>query len=421
MTLSSRRPHRCPAMAIIVIACLWAIPTAFAAQNGYCWNDKIGWVDMSGVTFTDSTRTFGGTATYVGGTFDGATFGPGEIDFGTQGNLSVTLSASTDGNGNYPLIGQAFSEQLGWIVPNHGGTEPAAMKTSGELIGNFWSNEFGWFNCSSSDVGAAHVQIWNPGNATSSSSAAVQITDSGGGGAGGGRRGNGGLPVQTQPTSSATAGVATAISSSLPSVRGFLSVAPNGGTSPLIFRDVPVSAWFAPYINFIVTNGIASGYTDAQGHPTGAFGPGDPVTYAQIAKIALVAGHHDIAGVSGIPKNRSARGQWSQAYVTLAEKLKFSVYTNAVNVNVPATRGAVIQTVVEALGIPMRGDGINPFSDLSASNAYAKAITTAASLGIISGDTDQHGKPTGKVRPMALITRAEVAKIVELALEAIRK
>jgi hypothetical protein len=100
-------------MAIIIIASLSAMPTAFAAQNGYCWNDKVGWVNMGGVTFTDSNRTFGGTATYFGGTFDGATFGPRVIDFGAQGNLSVTLSSSTDGNGNYPLIGQAFSEQFG--------------------------------------------------------------------------------------------------------------------------------------------------------------------------------------------------------------------------------------------------------------------------------------------------------------------
>ena len=197
MPLSFRRPHRGPALAIIVIATLWSTPMAFAAQSGYCWNATVGWVNMSGVTFNDSSRTFAGTASYFGGTFDGATFGPGDIDFGAQGSLSVTLSTSTDSNGNWPMIGQAFSEQLGWIAANHGGSQPAAMKASGELTGNFWSNEFGWFSCSSSDVGASNVQIWTPGSATASSSpAGNQGFESGGSGPAGGRRGTGVLPVR---------------------------------------------------------------------------------------------------------------------------------------------------------------------------------------------------------------------------------
>ena len=132
-------------------------------QPGYCWNDNVGWVNMSNVDLDINTRTLSNTATFEAGIYNGTAFQNGEIGFSEQAGtqLKVSLSQTTDANGNYPLIGQAFSEQLGWIVANHDGVNPASVKPSGELTGNFWSDEFGWVHCTQSDIGAnANAQIW---------------------------------------------------------------------------------------------------------------------------------------------------------------------------------------------------------------------------------------------------------------------
>ena len=48
-----------------------------------------------------------------------------------------------------------------------------------------------------------------------------------------------------------------------------------------IFDDVPTDAWFAPYVTFASQNGIVSGYEN------GLFGPGDNITRAAVAKIVI--------------------------------------------------------------------------------------------------------------------------------------
>ena len=107
----------------------------------------------------------------------------------------------------------------------------------------------------------------------------------------------------------------------------------------------------------------------------------------------------------------SARGDWSAANVKTAEALHFWVYTVTLDVRRPATRGDVIQTLLEAFAVPIASDS-TPFTDLRTSIPHAAAIATGYSLGIVTGDTDAQGKMTGTVRPNAPINRAEVAKLV---------
>ena len=138
---------------------------AAVTRGGHCFNGNIGWVNMSGVDYSTSNRTFTGTATYFDGKYLSGIFSDGEIDFTTQAttSLSVTLATSTNAGGNFPILGQAFSEQIGWVFADHGGVTgtEAAVSPTGELTGNFWSNEFGWIQCSGAEIGAANSQIWN--------------------------------------------------------------------------------------------------------------------------------------------------------------------------------------------------------------------------------------------------------------------
>jgi hypothetical protein len=109
-------------------------------------------------------------------------------------------------------------------------------------------------------------------------------------------------------------------------------------------------------------------------------------------------------------KNASAHGQWSEQYIKLAESLSLSVYGSQLNVNASATRGAVVQTILEALGIAMQKYN-GEFKDVTAGTAHAKAIATAVKLGIIQGDTDASGKLVGTFRAASAINRAEIAQI----------
>lgn len=60
------------------------------------------------------------------------------------------------------------------------------------------------------------------------------------------------------------------------------------------FADVPPESWFAPYVEQAVRTGLASGYRDVRGKPSGYFGPADPVTIVQAYKMELVAAGADM-------------------------------------------------------------------------------------------------------------------------------
>jgi hypothetical protein len=96
--------------------------------------------------------------------------------------------------------------------------------------------------------------------------------------------------------------------------------------------------------------------------------------------------------------------------------MSLSVFSPSLNVQSPATRGAVIQTILEVMGIPIANQ--NPtFTDVPADHPYARAIATATFYGLISGDTDEQGNALNTFRPGDSITRAEVAKIIALMKE----
>jgi hypothetical protein len=184
----------------------------------------------------------------------------------------------------------------------------------------------------------------------------------------------------------------------------------------MTLKDVPINQWYATYVSTIVNAGIAQGYKDGRGRYTGEYGPGNNVTYAEIAKMALEAAGHDVSSVTGVPDNRAARNDWSKMYIKLAENLALSVYGSTLDVRAPATRGAVVQTVLEAAGIYI-GKVAGDYKDLRSSHPNANAIGKATALGIVSGDTDREGELTGTFRPNDPVNRAEVSKMIVKLLE----
>ena len=248
----------------------------------------------------------------------------------------------------------------------------------------------------------------------------------------------------------------------------------------IVFRDIPSDAWFASSVATVINAGIASGYRNSEGNLTGEYGPANNITAAEIAKMTFEAGRIPIDH-SIIPENRSARDHWANGYIAEAEKMKISTYRpkGLANVNHFSTRGEVAQTLVEILGITepreeeevtatdataatgsgmMTGSGTVAtgsgtttsgsgalatasgtvlkaaapeavpaapervlqtvrFTDVGKKHKHAAAIALLAGYGIVSGDTDRDGKPTGTFRPNDPINRAEIAKIFTKLIE----
>jgi hypothetical protein len=184
----------------------------------------------------------------------------------------------------------------------------------------------------------------------------------------------------------------------------------------VLYADVQIDAWYAPYVASLIQTGVAQGYRDASGSLTGRFGVDQPVTRAEVLKMAIEAAGKRPSVLP--PRNASARGTWSAGYVRTAEDLHLTVFTPDTDVNAPATRGEVVQTLLEALGFPI-GNTPSSFSDVPKDHPHSAAIGLAAYYGFVSGDTGTDGTPLNRFRPDEPMNRAEVAKLIALVREVV--
>lgn len=191
------------------------------------------------------------------------------------------------------------------------------------------------------------------------------------------------------------------------------------GTREVTLRDVPINEWFAPFVRDLAELGLVSGYRDAEGMPTGAYGPADSVTLEQVAKVAVLASGVDATACPLPPRNITSSGSWSASYISCAERGEWAVFSDPnADLRRPATREEVVMTILQAF---KRELDINTasltFSDVEKTSAYAPAIARAATDGVVSGYTDANGNLTGTFGPTNNVTRAEFAKIVSVALQ----
>lgn len=185
----------------------------------------------------------------------------------------------------------------------------------------------------------------------------------------------------------------------------------------VLFSDVVTTEWYAPFVATLISNGVAQGYRDASGNLTGEFGVQKSITRAEMLKMALEAAGTELAG--GTPRNTSAKGTWASLYIATAESLQLSVFSPGIDVHAPATRGEVVQTLLEAMSVPIANQ-VTSYSDVPPDHPYRSAIATASFFGIVSGDTLSDGTPKGTFRPNAPMNRAEVAKIISVVREVLQ-
>src|SRR3989344_3786704 len=180
------------------------------------------------------------------------------------------------------------------------------------------------------------------------------------------------------------------------------------------FTDVPQSAWYFNAVTMVAARGIVSGYKDANGNPTGIFGPGNPVTIAEILKIA-----YEAAGVMTATCKQSvnlpqAAAHWARPYVACAEEGGMRILHLQPDLNRGATRAEVISIVHDAFRVQVPA-GRSTFTD-TVNHPYEADIALAATNSVVSGDKGADGRPTGTFRPDDGVNRAEAAQIIAKSL-----
>jgi hypothetical protein len=183
------------------------------------------------------------------------------------------------------------------------------------------------------------------------------------------------------------------------------------------FNDVQDSAWYAPYVTTLSEWGIVSGYRDERGRTTGQFGPSNPVTVAEILKMAAGAARIDPSSCPAPVARGDAESHWAAAYVGCAESRSARVVASgyASPLDRPATRAEVLAVMHDLFS-----DDVPPltaaFPD-AAGHPFEADIAYASLLHVVSGDTDAAGHPTGTFRPNDPVNRAEAAKILVLRIK----
>jgi hypothetical protein len=210
-----------------------------------------------------------------------------------------------------------------------------------------------------------------------------------------------------------SASVASAQSTAGPAAFPFVTVTAADG-SWLMFRDVPLEAWFADFVKGVAEKGIMSGYKDEEGKPTDFFGPENWVTLEEVA-----AGVERAAGIpqSGAATENWYVEEWAAPFIAAAEQLDWKVYRDPErDITEQATRAEVVSTILQAFDVPLRWPKGNIFNDVGRRDEYAAEIETAAALGIVTGRKDESGVLTGSFDPEGWINRAEMSKILSLAI-----
>lgn len=183
-----------------------------------------------------------------------------------------------------------------------------------------------------------------------------------------------------------------------------------------VFSDVSDDAWYAPYVTSLAEWEIISGYRDESGRTTGEFGPSDPVTIAEIVKMAAESARVDHAACP-VSRLAEATGHWAAQYIGCAEERGARVLAAGypVSLNRPATRAEVLAVTHDLFGDEVSGV-LASFAD-TAGHRFEADIAYAGLLKIVSGDTDATGEPTGMFRPDDPVNRAEAAKILFLRIK----
>jgi hypothetical protein len=173
----------------------------------------------------------------------------------------------------------------------------------------------------------------------------------------------------------------------------------------LNFSDVAPADWFYEPVAWIVCNSFAAGYGDA------TFRPSNNATRAQIAKIVVLASNWILVAPQTNRFQDVPPGSAFYEYIetAAAHGIVTGYDDGTFRPGNNVTRGQLCKMVVLARGWPLVRPFQPTFTDVSADSAFFNYIETAASRFVVAGYDDNTFKPGN------LATRAQFAKIVEMA------
>lgn len=412
---------------------------AYDSNDDILWvseltNNRIMSFDVSSITDGENAQNVLGQANFTSNTPRTTTGGlrdPAGMSFDTAGQrlfvgdssnnriLVFDVEAVTDNENAVNVLGQGTFVASGAAVVQNAIFQPFGVfyDPNNKLV---YANENANYRITIFDTEEAAASS-SSSSSTSSSGGGSSGTSGGSGGSGGstgggtqagGSRFRNGTPAFTSERTymtKLTACIADLSSVAEPKMdkNGFVETEINNLN--VRFSDVKASEWYGKFVSFVLSQSLASGYNDAQGKPLGLFRPERQVTYVEFAKMLLRAIGEQPS--SKTPKNKSALASWGKGEIARVEELGWTVFTPTVDVNAPISRGAMLQTIVEALQLPLTN--VTPvYGDLKDDHPHAKAIATAMELCIISGDTAADGSLLPRVRPDDTLNRAELSKIL---------
>jgi len=141
------------------------------------------------------------------------------------------------------------------------------------------------------------------------------------------------------------------------------------------FSDVETNDWFAPYVGYLVEQGVISGYAD------GTFKPSEPVSEKAFLKMVLVA----------IGYEYEKDFDWNSVYKTafeagIVENLSYTVKTED---TYDYKRGQVVEALYNALDQRIKGTNETPLRRLVRLNIVSKATVEALGYDLDKSMTDE--------------------------------
>jgi len=175
-----------------------------------------------------------------------------------------------------------------------------------------------------------------------------------------------------------------------------------------IFKDVPISSWYFPYLQQLQANAIISGYKNSKGQDLGIFGPSNNLTVAETLKMGFTAlGPSTISGENTADLPTNLRNHWAAKFIERGHLKNLTILKNlsTFNPDRSITRGELVQVLTE-----IKGDKIPQYNQYTATDIagspYSNIIEYAYKRGFISG------YPDGTFKPDTLLNRAEIIKIL---------
>jgi hypothetical protein len=172
------------------------------------------------------------------------------------------------------------------------------------------------------------------------------------------------------------------------------------------FSDVPRDFWAYPYIEYLATHGIISGYAD------NTFRPNNNITRGQVAKmITLAKGWTPLNPPTPTFIDVPPAHPFYSFIETVAAHGVVSGYADGTfRPGNNITRGQISKMIALGEGWTLVAPPQPTFSDVPPAHPFYQYIETVAAHGVVSGYAD------GTFRPNANATRAQLSKMLYIAI-----